>query len=97
MSDSTPRFEIGNTKFFTVTYSTAPTTSANFSVHAGSGAASLVYSAFGVTSDAGLTWRAYFTIPSSTQVLYTYTWTASFGAGPVVTRGQFQGIATRPL
>lgn len=97
MSSSLPRLELGTTKLFSVTYSTAPTTSAYLAIHAGSGAATLVHCAQGVSSDSGLTWGAHFTIPASSQVVYTYTWVASFGAGPVVVRGQFQGIATRPL
>lgn len=101
MAEAIPRFEAGTTKEFTITYSVAPGITPTLAMRVGSIEGSVVANptangSQGTVSDSGRIWTAYWTLPSSRQQLYTYTWTASFGVGPVLHRGWFHVIATIP-
>ena len=88
-----PRFEIGDTRQFTFVTSVTPGTTPIFTVFAGSGDAVVVYSGAAQSSGSGM-FYSYFTIPNSTNALYTWQWVASYTAGPIVDRGSFQGVRT---
>lgn len=93
MSDRIKRFEQGDTRQFTIAFSSAPSTPL-FTVHAGSGAGTLINSETAATSNA-TNFYAFYTMPTSND-LYAYTWVASFTSGPVIERGWFQVIKTIP-
>lgn len=88
MSDPYPRFEVGNTKQFTVTYSSAPGTTPHFTIYSNSGFADVVHS---VTATASSTtaFFAVFTVPDSVQLLHCWEFIASYTLGPVLNRGVF--------
>lgn len=95
------RFEAGTTKEFTITYSVAPGITPALAIRVGSIGGSVLVNptpsgSQGTVSDSGRIWTAYYTMPSSRQSLYTYTWTTSFTVGPVVHRGWFHVVETIP-
>lgn len=108
MADPIGRFEAGATKQFTMTYSVAPGITPALAIRVGSIGGSVLANptpsgSQGTVADSGRIWTAYYTMPTSIaghtggrQALFTYTWTASFGVGPVVHRGWFQVIETIP-
>ncbi len=91
MAKPMPRFEIGDTRQFTVAYSSAPTSTPYLAIYCGSGDGTLCSSQTGATSST-TAFYAFYTLPSS-RVTYYYTWIASFsGSGPKMLAGQFQAI-----
>jgi hypothetical protein len=93
MSAPIPRFEAGDTRQFSVTYSGPPSTP-YLAIKVGSGDGTLVYSVTAAASTA-TEFYAFWTLPS-TAALYTVTWVASYTAGPVVLRDYMQAIRTIP-
>lgn len=101
MADPIPRFEAGSTKEFTITYSVAPGITPTLTIRVGSIEGSSIATptangSQGTVADSGRIWTAYYTLPTSRQQLYTYTWVCSFSVGPVIHRGWFQVIGTIP-
>lgn len=101
MADPIPRFEAGATKEFTITYSYAPGIMPVLTMRVGSiegsvAATPTVSGSQGTVADSGRIFTAYYTMPSSRQQLYTYTWVTSFGVGPVKHVGWFHVIGTIP-
>lgn len=95
MAATVPRLEAGDTRQFTVVYSTPPGTTPGLSITTGSGGGVLVTSLV-ATASSTLAFYAFVTLPASPGV-YVATWIASYAAGPVVTRDLFQVIQTLPL
>jgi hypothetical protein len=93
MVASIPRYEVGDTRMFTVVYSTAPTTPV-FTVRQGSGEGVLIESKTATASSTSM-FFAYHTMVDCQQV-YTYQWVASYTGGPVVDRGYFKVIKSIP-
>ena len=101
MADPIGRFEAGTTKEFTITYSVAPGITPTLAIRVGSIEGSVLASptangSQATAGDSGRIWTAYYTMPMSRQALYTYTWTTSFGVGPVIHRGWFHVVETIP-
>lgn len=97
MADPIPRFEIGDTRQFVVTYSTAPVTTPRFTIFAGSGAATTVYSVT-CTSSSSTGWFAFWTLTAnSPNAVYAYQFTASYADGQVLNRGLFHAVKTTPI
>lgn len=84
------QIEVGDTRQFTLVFSSVAGTTPTFNLHVGS---TLAYSATGQSSGAGL-YYAFFTAPNSPNLLVAWTWTASFTSGPVIERDLFQIIQT---
>lgn len=85
-----PRLEIATTKTFSVVYSATPLGSPHFAVTTNTGT---VVASIPMSGTAN-SWFAFYTIPGTANVLYAYTITASFTAGPDVLRGLFLGHRT---
>ncbi len=79
-----PKFEGGQTRQFTVTYSVAPSTP-NFALYTGSGNGTLVHSRL-ATASSTTAFYEFVTLPNSQQ-FYGYQWTASYTSGVDVIRG----------
>ena len=84
------RFDVGDTRQFTVAYSQAPSTTPYLAIYTGSINTTLVSSQTASTSST-TTFYAFWTLPTS-RLFYTFAWVASFSQGPVVNRGMFQAI-----
>ncbi len=95
--DPIRRFEAGDTRQFTVTYSSAPGTTPYLAIYAGSGNSTLVSSQT-AGSSSSTAFYAFFTMPG-TATFYAYVWVASFTAGPVKSpepaAGVFQVVQTQ--
>lgn len=87
-------FECGGTRQFTATFSSTPPVAPAFSVWAGSGIGTCVYSATAVGSDATHFYAPY-TMPGSEQIM-VMTWVTSFNDGPVISRVPCRVIFTTP-
>ena len=93
MAAPIPRYEVGDTRQFTITYSAAPGTTPYFAVRQGSGEGTLILSATATISSVTQFYNFY-TMPACEQV-YSYEWCSSYSTGPVVNRGVFKVIRTR--
>lgn len=97
MANPIPRFETGDTRMFSVTFSTAPGTAPLFTITCGSGASTLVQS-ITCTSSSSTQWFAMFTITAnSPNLMYRYAFVASYTDGPVVNAGLFHAVRTDPF
>lgn len=94
MANPIARFEAGDTRQWTVGYSSAPTTTPRLSIFAGSGNGICVVSLQLATASSATDFYTFWTLPAS-RLIYAYAWVASFtGAGPVVIAGMFQVLKT---
>ena len=85
------KFEGGQTRQFTVTYSVAPGTP-KFVLFTGSGDGTVVATAT-ATASSTTDFYTFVTLPD-TQNFYGFQWTASYANGPDVVRGVFKVIRT---
>lgn len=94
MAKPLSRYEVPDTKRFTVAYSTAPGVAPFFALYYGSGS-TLVFSVTGTQSDT-THYYCHYTLPYS-RTIYGYEWVASYTTGPVVVRGMFKTVWTTPV
>lgn len=85
------KFECGQTRQFTVTYSEAPSTP-KFALFTGSGDGTILASVTATASSA-TDFFVFVTLPN-TQNFYGFQWTASYASGPDVVRGIFKTVRT---
>jgi hypothetical protein len=89
------RYEVPDTKRFTVTYSTPPGSTPYFALYCGSGSTILVTSVTGTASDT-THYYTHYTLPVS-RYIYEYQWVASYTTGPVIVRGMFKAVVTQAV
>ena len=94
-----PRIDAGTSRLFTVQYSAAPTGVPNFAVRIDS-AEVVVYSVAATSDTTANKFQATYTMPTNSNGVYAYEWTATFSAAPTAlpdrTRGLFQVFLRTP-
>jgi hypothetical protein len=88
------RFEVPDTRRFTVAYSSAPGVAPYFALYYGS-ASTLIHSVTGTASDA-THYYTHYLLPAS-RTIYMFEWVASYTTGPVVVRGMLKTVRSEPL
>ena len=89
MSNPIKRLEAGDTKLFTITYSSAPSTP-YLAIYVGSDNTTLVR-CLTATASSSTQFYAFVTLPQTRQIM-VFEWVGSFTNGPVITRETFQVI-----
>lgn len=92
MSDPLTRLEAGDSRLWTITYSTAPASGPSLAFFVGSGNGVLVSSAT-MQRSSDTDWYRFFTLPD-TRVLWCAEFVASFSNGAVIDRQLFRVVKT---
>lgn len=94
MSEPFDRFEVENTKQFTITYSLAPGTAPHFTIYSDSGYTAVVHSVT-ATQSSTTAFFAFFTVPDSVGLPHVWEFVSSaFTGGPLINRGTFIPVKT---